>query len=573
MAGNQNFPPVSGGGGPAGDPVAPVEFGNQVTTDAVLNEGYGNIGIGATDVTYGIGIGSASQAVYGIAIGDTADAQYGTAIGGSAQTENGLSIGAGAESRYGTSLGDGAESDDSTSIGGTAKSATTSLAIGGYAQAYDFSTGLGPGAYASDYGVAIGRDSRAFHGLALGNGAYAAEDTLALGREAVATAPQVLVIGHESTSAHANSGLVRTNSLEIQALDNPTPVYPDAGDPGPATGLILSDEWGQRWMLTVDTDGALAVVAAPSNDIPNSLGGTGWSGGYIGTSHTGQRVIRCASGVIRVSNDYAATNTNPSTPIPGGNGTFRDVLVSADGTNAVLCTSKGYVWRSSDGGNSWTQGAQIPGWESELYRKRLVGSSDLSVIMMQDTETWVSVDKGATWATQAAANWQHVACSSAGKLFKSQVSYEDGTTWTLRVYSSTDAGVTWTTTSEDAAAWALPLGITGANDIYCDPSGTYIMARTPGGILVHTGDAWLLTLEGAWESFAVSAAFDMAMGGGTVGGGGIGASSKGLFIVESMSNPVYVQNSAKMPWSNMVFSGDGTKLYVLGSMEMFKFEF
>jgi hypothetical protein len=279
---------------------------------------------------------------------------------------------------------------------------------------------------------------------------------------------------------------------------------------------------------------------------------------------------------------------------------WRGVASSSDGVKLASADSlPGYIWASTDSGNTWVQqtGSGSRGWQNVFSSKngtKLVGVVYSGLI-------YYSLDSGSTWATATgpvSSGWWGLVCSDDGTKWISGAlnggvwrSVDSGATWVQlagglpsefnqtwygfassadgtilygakaggstgsKVYVSTDSGATWITSGVVAPG--------GIYEICCSSDGSIVYV-TDG--YNHTGYIYKSSNYGAsWAQLTAAGLSDWR---------GICCSSNGRYVIAcgyagyiGMSEDFGVTWTARggvKNWLNVICSDDGARItYVI----------
>ena len=222
---------------------------------------------------------------------------------------------------------------------------------------------------------------------------------------------------------------ISTNSGKTWAVSTNTPPYGCY-----AGGIAVSAEGSKIFAsLATKTNGFQSWMFLSTNygvtwALMNLPGVSNGLNGYAVTcSADGEKLVAAAFGGPIYYSTNTGFNWNTSSA-PNGNWTH--LASSADGQRMVGAAEGDRIFLSTNSGATWVRGnlSAPPGTS-------VCVSSDGKWVGVASTNTFISSDLGAHWMTNkfGAAS---IACSA------------DGTNWIAggpQVYTSTDAGITWTT--------------------------------------------------------------------------------------------------------------------------------
>lgn len=218
------------------------------------------------------------------------------------------------------------------------------------------------------------------------------------------------------------------------------------------------------------------------------------------------------------------------------------VASSADGTTLVACDgNNGQIYTSWDSGVTWIPRGIARNWRgvaSSADGTKLVASIWGSTI-------YTSWDSGATWIPRGiAGNWTNVASSADGtRMLACNAS-------THRIYMSSDAGATWTTSTVPVLNWT---------SVASSADGTKLVAAVGGGKIytsADSGTSWTAHgSNGTWFSIA-SSADGIKL---------VAADFGGRIYTSSDSGVSWTAHESNRNWSSIASSADGTKLIACAS--------
>jgi hypothetical protein len=325
--------------------------------------------------------------------------------------------------------------------------------------------------------------------------------------------------------------------------------------------------------------------------------------------------------LIYISTDAGATWTPTSAP----QNAWTAVASSADGTMLVAAagvggwpvSGDGQIYTSTNSGATWTaSGAPVQDWlavASSADGTRLVAATASDTGVAPTGLIYVSSDAGATWTPTSAPNnvWNGVASSADGTKLAAA-----GTVYSVvspghffapgGIYTSSDAGVTWTPTSASGGYWSCiassadgtrlvavdyyrvytssDFGQTwvqtsaGTNFNYnswisvaSSADGTRLVAtaRGPAGVCISTdsGATWTnsTSTPSLFEYWNWGAVATSADGYRVVAAGGYGIPCGGYICALPYSGPWRMANAPSNSWGAVAASADGTRLIAAGN--------
>jgi hypothetical protein len=169
---------------------------------------------------------------------------------------------------------------------------------------------------------------------------------------------------------------------------------------GPAYAVQYS-EYGQNWsqILTLSFD------ASSFRDGMNGYGA-------VATSNDGKIVYSLVPTGIYRSNDYGSTWSNIKNQYVPIGSSIRSMDVSSDGSIIVIAESGGYVWRSTNFGNSWAKMPQIGNF-AVTWQAVSVSGTGQRIILFNGQDRYISSNTGASFTKITDANYGSVGSMSA----------------------------------------------------------------------------------------------------------------------------------------------------------------
>ena len=210
-------------------------------------------------------------------------------------------------------------------------------------------------------------------------------------------------------------------------------------------------------------------------------------------SENGKRIITGGNGFILTSSDAGRTWSSKT----GLGVNWHWLCGSADLSIVYGSTFIGEVYKSTNGGKTWTLLATLPGGQN--YFKICCSSNGSVILMAGEIEAQLSTDGGSTWSSTKAAvtSGNNVAMSANGSVLY-YTDYQTG------VHVSTDGGSIWTQTS-------IPAIPSGFYNITCSADGaTALCSVNNDGVYISrdTGASWILNtslpIGVIWSTLSVS---------------------------------------------------------------------
>jgi photosystem II stability/assembly factor-like uncharacterized protein len=201
----------------------------------------------------------------------------------------------------------------------------------------------------------------------------------------------------------------------------------------------VARDTARTWVrVASSSDGTRLVATAFRQGIftSNDSGQT-WTAREIGkqwvdvaSSADGSRLIATWEGpdsdLLYLSDDFGVTWTTNSIPGVTRSGACTGVASSADGTRLVACTREGFVYRSTNSGQSWGRlvpdqfdfGKTFSTIASSADGRRLLAGVGVGIASAYAGPIYFSVDSGLTWIRYPSArNWTAVAMTPGGGQF------------------------------------------------------------------------------------------------------------------------------------------------------------
>ena len=268
----------------------------------------------------------------------------------------------------------------------------------------------------------------------------------------------------------------------------------------------------QHWTAVRSDSSGTQVFAASTIVLPSCLHGGAWastdvgqswtytSGGPLGAhaiaSSTDGSVLVAAGESLWISKDWATTWDDSTTPksLDG----WASAASDTTGTQLAAAAAYGDIWTSSDGGATWTNRTPSGPAHDQYWVAMMSDSTGTKLVALTGGDAvagpgttgdiWTSTDAGVTWTDRTTTGathdlaWAGVAGDSTGTHL---VAVEDGVVGN-GVWTSNDSGVTWT-------AQTVPAGVLGWNAVASDATGALIPIAASGAPVNSSGDLYTST--------------------------------------------------------------------------------
>jgi hypothetical protein len=182
------------------------------------------------------------------------------------------------------------------------------------------------------------------------------------------------------------------------------------------------------------------------------------------------------------SDDGGATWRLLAFPPAASGDSLAGLAVSPTDDNTILeVTYNGVVFRSTDGGASFTQVSTLPSGTAWISPMSVAGSPDGSVYVATMRNVYKSTDFGNTWTeANGISEWQGMGPIAVSPGNPSVV-YAAGM-WSGQVYKTTDAGATWSeVTNPGTGLSVLAVAPSNPNVVYGAAAYVAIVSSTDGG--------------------------------------------------------------------------------------------
>ena len=241
---------------------------------------------------------------------------------------------------------------------------------------------------------------------------------------------------------------------------------------GDESHVLVSEDGGVNWVDHVDSSHDDWASLAYSGD------GTLLAGVQSGTAY------------VRISADNAIHWTNM--PVKG-TGAWAQILVSNDGEVVVSADMYGAVYRSTNGGDTWTL---LP-TEGIPLSYLAMSTNGSKMLAAADGGVFTSVDGGANWVARPGADVMSVrGAAMSGDGTKMVIVEADGA-----VHISNNSGETWTKTTVPDVSWRQVVSSADGGTLFGMPSNGVLYRSDDGG------ESWAplsLSTENYWGRVAMS---------------------------------------------------------------------
>ena len=328
-------------------------------------------------------------------------------------------------------------------------------------------------------------------------------------------------------------------------------------------GLTASTVDGYYYQLVLtgtNTGGTSTLTPSALLNGTSPPSSSSWSTGNVGSftlysirsSSDGTKLVAINTNTnntnyIYISTDSGATWQSTSSPLLN----WIAIAMSSDGNTIIGADYSGSIYKSTNGGSSWTQLTNAP----DVDWSCLAMSSDASILIagINGGYIYTSTDSGTSWTMRTGSGsrtWSSIACSSDGTKIAGAAGYEGP-----NIYISTDSGATWTTSYVSATAYCY--SVTMSSD------GTKLAVGSTYGDYVYTssnsGASWTQgTQVGANDWISIASSSDGSI---------IVAGAAGAYIYISYnSGSTWVQQSTVIGtgyWFGIAVSSSGTKVFAV----------
>jgi hypothetical protein len=169
-----------------------------------------------------------------------------------------------------------------------------------------------------------------------------------------------------------------------------------------------------------------------------------------------QSVAMSADGTKQTAVDncgwiYVSTDSGNTWTAKDSNRRWRCVAMSADGTIQTAVVWGGQIYVSTDSGNTWTAKGPEEYWQSVA----MSADGTIQTAVVNLGMIYVSTDSGNTWTAKSGVRWYtSVAMSADGTI---QTAVGDGE----QIYVSTDSGNTWTAEESERKWYGVAMSADG----------------------------------------------------------------------------------------------------------------
>lgn len=215
----------------------------------------------------------------------------------------------------------------------------------------------------------------------------------------------------------------------------------------------------------------------------NNIGGGNFYNNNLASSTDGMTLVGAEFlGYVYTSTNGGQTWTQRAA---GGTapGSWRSIAISGDGTKMIAGTNGNNLFTSTDGGATWTQRSPAGGATLRSYQVAISGDGS-TWVAARTGYIYVSTDNGATWSTGVTPTG---ATTSTGILFAK--ASNDGTRIVVGgnndyIYTSTNRGVGWTQRNPAGTGQVFRAGAMSADGTKITVAARYdyVYTSTDGGV-------------------------------------------------------------------------------------------
>ena len=232
--------------------------------------------------------------------------------------------------------------------------------------------------------------------------------------------------------------------------------------------------------------------------------------------------------------------------IAGPSGVWSAVAMSTTGQYIMACLNVGYIWYSSNYGESWLSGGGYSSSGLAFTAIAISATGQYGVAAVNAGSIYYSSNYGVLWTTTGLANstWTSVAASASG-------AYMLATAASGYIWYSSNYGTTWTQSGSVLAAWsAIAISASGQYAIAVVNGGYIWMSSNYGVMWVQTGSA-----SYNWSSVAISASGQYVTA--AVGVNTSAAAAAGLLFYSANYGATWTQTGSSNFWKTVIMSASG----------------
>ena len=360
-----------------------------------------------------------------------------------------------------------------------------------------------------------------------------------------------LTVNGTNAQASSNLGFIVTNNVAPVFIN--LPPSPAAGDTFRVAGVgaggwILTQSAGQSVLA-----GNLADTTGLNWTKQTGSGVENWTG--LASSADGTHLIAVATTGVFVSTNSGVSWTQTSTIGSGFIGT--SVACSSSGNNVVLTVENttsvpttGYIYTSSNGGNTWSQPEE---GGAEWIACACSANGNVLVAASHDGYLYTSANGGTSWSGiySNSVSWTGVAASADGTKLVACFNASGGG------YIYTGSGGSWSSsTNSGLHTWSA---------IASSADGSHLVATATGntgGIYASAngGATWAVQNQDSVNWTAVASSADGSHLAAVYDGGSV--STPGYLYTSDDSGSTWLQRlgAPNAAWTAVAGSADGSKL-------------
>lgn len=268
-------------------------------------------------------------------------------------------------------------------------------------------------------------------------------------------------------------------------------------------GVWKSTNAGASWTMLPDLPAVIAVtcmVLDPTN--PNTIyAGTGEEAFFDNVEGSSNSAVNVGAGVFKSTDGGNSWTQLPATAVPAWDSVTR-LAIDRNNPSILVAATKSGLWRTIDGGATWSQRTTTKAFDVKIDPN----DSSKYVAGRSDGRAWYSTDGGVSWSTTAMFD------PNATRI---ELTYARGTPnmiyagvnarGSFQVWRSVDGGQTYSRQSGSSIVSVLS-NYTGS--VWVDPTNSNIVIAGGLDLYRSTNGGVNFTKISAWASYPSSAHAD-----------------------------------------------------------------